>query len=310
MSTTVSYRRSQFLNARPPEKGAVIYSRTGKMVLEVLKVVVWKKGSEPPERDMIRMEVEQIPPPVDKEPGPWPIDYTRVVTPLPADRQAALAKATAAATPSPRTRKQKRRAAMLAGRVAAMLGDNEVVPKAQREPTLGRDREVVLPAKAVAASWRDPEDTNVRTRLPKMVSGGFRRYDPVDMLARNGTIKPEHKVAAGLYRDLWERGPGGAMPGGRELVYSEHQYTPSMGPSEFKCDAITMWGQVQADLSPIVKTCLAEVVLEGTAVSVWADKRHIPRTMATGMIIAALDQLALIFADQVHYHLRTEHVDL
>jgi hypothetical protein len=129
----------------------------------------------------------------------------------------------------------------------------------------------VIGPKSAPGTWRDPDDdTAVRSRAPRMVRGGYRRCDPLVMLAkRNSAITLEHVLAGDAYRLQWEKATGGGS-GSRSLAYTDRQFAASMGPSEIACQSAMAWDWTQHQLSDLAKRCLDAVVLRRQSVTAWA----------------------------------------
>lgn len=314
MSTTFSFRRTQF-DDLPPLPGTLVRSKSGKQILRIVKTTTFRRSGDPVRRDLIRMEVDKVPAAEvpDTIIGPWPIAPRP--HPMPQVPQAAVefhaaaARATAAST-TPKSRKQRKRD--LARAAQAHMADIESpVPAAQRLAVMSPDGSVFSPPKVTSSSWRDPDDMNVRSRAPKMVHGGYRRCDPLAVLVRsNSMITVEHLCASDFYRLAWELGPGGAIAGGREMFFVHRSFTPSMGPAEIRCQAMANWLWTQRQLSTPAKACLAAVVLDGQSVSSWAAARGGDRRYAIGYLTSVLDQLTVIYADDVRSRLRQEYIAL
>lgn len=307
----ISYRRSQFADPSLPTAGVILQSKSGKSLLRVTKATLFRQQGKPPARDMIRLTVDRMS--AGSQPDgavilPWPIRRpvaTPAIPPVPA---AVRFKAVVAAQVQPKSRKQAKRDLATQARIFQEERDS-AVPSAQRHAVMSPDGSLFSPPKVVNGQWRDPEQAP-NTRSPKMTSG-FKPYDPLAALAKkNSSITLEHVTAADFYRMACERGPGGAISGGRELTFSDRQFAPSMGPAEFKLEAMAAWNWVQNQLAPPAKACLEATVLQRQSVAEWAEKRGGDRRYAVGYLTSVLDQLLVIYSDDVHAHLRQERVTL
>jgi hypothetical protein len=318
MSTTHSYRRATFATP-PPIAGSFILSKSGKSTLLVEKSTVFRRSGEAVSRDTIRLQVTKVALPADAIVLPWPIAAKVVPTPpVPAAVafHAAVAHATAAST-SPKSRKQMKRDN--ARTLQARMDDIESpVPKRQRTPVMDSsghpavdaEGKVIWPPRVVSGSWKDPDDTNVRSRTPRL-SHGFKPYDPIQVLARvNPSVEVAHVVASDCYRLAFEKGPAAGVSGGRELVFSDRSYGNGQGVTDAKCDNMAAWNYVQAKFLPREQQALQVVVLDRTAVSTWADAIDGNRQKWIGFLVCVLDRLLSIYRDDVDSFLSQERVSL
>jgi len=148
-------------------------------------------------------------------------------------------------------------------RTLPILPSIEAPPVAQREAVLASDRKTVLrEAIAERANWRDPDDMDVHTRAPKVVTA-FRRVDQLARLLDSGAITREHHDAA--KRFLRRRGGGGARPG-RDLAAICVDATPN-GPGEVQLLAIRRYREAVQCLGQRGSAILSMVVLENCNVS-------------------------------------------
>jgi hypothetical protein len=306
----LSFRRSQFI-AAPPVAGNLIRTRSGKGSLRVTKTTVFRRQGEPVGRDIIRLQVERQPKSGldDAAILPWPIAARAAPIPaaLPAVARFHLEAAkSATSTATPRSRKQIKRDLM---REAREFQDDQdsVVPRAQRTAVMAPDGSVFCPPKVTAGSWQDVEQ-NRNSRAPKMTHG-FRRCDPLVVLAKsNSNVTMSHVLAADAYRMQWEKGPGGAVGGSRELNYSDRGFHPSMGPAERHLQHMANWVWTQRQLSQSMQACLQFIVLDRQTITAWALSSKQDRRYAVGFLLAALDQLLLLFKDEVDTLLAQERV--
>jgi hypothetical protein len=312
MSTTIAFRRFNFI-AQPPVAGQFIRNKSGKGVLHVSKVTTFRRAGEPISRDTIKMEVSKTTPPDDVEPGPWPIAAKVVPTPpMPSaavEFRAVVAQATKSVI-GPKSRKQAKRDLARAAK-EHMENIESVVPAAQRNAVMDGKGQVVREPTCAPGTWRDPDDdTAVRSRAPRMVRGGYRRCDPLVMLAkRNSAITLEHVLAGDAYRLQWEKATGGGS-GSRSLAYTDRQFAASMGPSEIACQSAMAWDWTQHQLSDLAKRCLDAVVLRRQSVTAWALAIGRSRHYATRVLMDALEKLLDLFRDDVDTILAQERVSL
>lgn len=311
MSTMLSFRRSAFV-APPPCAGALIHSKSGKRVLHVERVTVFRRSGEPKSRDLIRLQVADVQPDDGADVQLWPI--TTKLKPSPAPPPAAIAfhaavtKATAASV-TPKSRKQIKRdnARMLHARMDDI---DSPIPHRQRTAVMKPDGELFSPPLVVSSSWRDPDDTNVRSRTPRLVHG-YKPYDPIAVLARvNPSVEVAHVVASDCYRLAFELGPEAGVSGGRDLVFSDRQFGTSQGPTDAKCDHMAAWRRVQAQFLPREQQMLQVIVLDRTAVTTWADSIDGNRQKWIGYLVNVLDRLLAVYQDDVDSLMQREHVAL
>jgi hypothetical protein len=311
MSTTHSYRRATFATP-PPIAGSFILSKSGKSTLLVEKSTVFRRSGEAVSRDTIRLQVTKVALPADAIVLPWPIAAKVVPTPpVPAAVafHAAVAHATAAST-GPKSRKQIKRDFARQAK-EHMENIESVVPASQRNAVMDGNGHVVRGPTCTPGNWRDPEDdSNVRSRVPRMVRGGYRRCDPLVTLAKShSSITIEHVLAGDAYRLQWEKATGGGS-GGRSMAFTDRQFSASMGPSEIACESAMKWDWTQRQLSVSARLCLDSVVLQRVSVSTWAAANGKDRRYAIGTLCAVLDQLLVIFCDDIAATMAQERVSL
>ena len=135
---------------------------------------------------------------------------------------------------------------------------------------MGRDVDV--------ASWRDPEDTNVQRRTPKMVSG-HRRIDTLIRLHLGGTVTKEHVAAGFRFRDDHELSDG-ARPGSERTEIRGS--SGAGGPDDVQLAAIARFRAAVEAVGKGPSTMVAHVVLLTRSLTAWAEARACSVSLAPG----------------------------
>lgn len=311
-TTTLSFRRSSFVTS-PPIAGAFVQSKSGKSVLRIVKTTMFRRAGEVAGRDTIRLVVDRMPKGAATNGAiilPWPIaDKVLPTPPVPAAARFREVVAAVAMVNATRSRKQIKRdnARTLLSRMADL---ESPVPSRQRNAVLDGEGRVVAPPRVVNGTWRDPDDTNVRSRTPKLVHGN-KPYDPIRTLARdNPSVDQAHVVASDCYRLAFELGPEAGVRGGRDLIFSDRSFGGGSCPTDLQIDHMQAWRFVQDKFPPRAQQALQVVVLDRTCVTTWADAIDGNRQKWVGYLVGVLDQLLYIYQDDVDSFLQRERVSL
>lgn len=148
---------------------------------------------------------------------------------------------------------------------------------------------------AVAAIWRDPDDTNPRRREARQVRH-IRAKDPVDHMVDNGIIGKSQGVTARKFRGDYERGEIG-MQAARELGLPPGGFGPSDGPTPTRVRYLLAWQATAAVVGKNALPLMIDVIILGKSFAEIARasrKKHGQTRLiytAAGMLIATLDRL-------------------
>ena len=248
---------------RVPCAGDLYWSKSGKSMFSVVRVVPMTVSGKPQWYRLVGVRLKAVDQPPDVFPMSWP---RKPRSAIPAE-------------PPP-----KRKGPFSSRRQAAELNRKRIIALRHNE-----EEHRVKTGSAVTAEWSDPDDVNPRRREARVIRG-IKSTDIIDILIDKGTLGKHQARAAQRFRKEYELGEVG-LRASRGLAEVRSGFEPGEGPSASRLLHLEAWQATAYVVGKYAMPLMIHVLIFGKTTTSYAEQNRMGRHLPAGMLLNSLNRL-------------------